>query len=211
MTDTVMPYDHPFTCAEFPHSLFHDFEYALRFELGGETVPTSRAIKRFIQAFERCDAVAADLFKETTSLWLLSSSYGKKKPAKKRLKPYKECGIRRSNFQYLGALSPEETQCSGDEIEENSFRHWDCLELAERGQLRELLWLALGCELNIRPACFSDMYFVDFERGLVLHPYDDRGMDVAAVRKADLLSLYRSRYDWLLDFSIDRMKAVFDT
>nr|WP_280818068.1 DUF3885 domain-containing protein [Zongyanglinia huanghaiensis] len=72
------------------------------------------------------------------------------------------------------------------------------------------MWLALGCELGIRPASFADIYFVDFKKGIVLYAYDDRGMDVSAVRKEDLMSLYKNRNSWLLEYGFDEMKTVFE-
>lgn len=202
-------FEHSFLCSEFPHAVFYKIEYALRFELGGEDVSTSRPLKRFIQAFDRGKTVAAELFGGSQSVWMLTSEYGGAKPRRKRLKPYKVCGLKRMDFQHLGAVSQRDNPDIDDEDGE-LFRHWDAVELTDRDQLNEVLWLALGGELGIQPASGADIYFVDFSKGLVLHPYDDRGMDVASIYKEDLSSLYKARKDWLLEYEMERMQALFE-
>ncbi|KAE9631690.1 DUF3885 domain-containing protein [Parasedimentitalea maritima] len=209
MTDILKHFEHPFPYGEFSHNLFDDTEFALRFELGGEDVSTDRPLKRFIQAYDRATSVATEVFSDTGCLWMLSSVYGDAEPRKKRLKPFKLCGLKKNNFQYLGAVS-QKGNPDFDEDDDEVFRHWDAAELEDLGQLREVIWLALGCELGIRPASFADIYFVDFKKGIVLYAYDDRGMDVSAVRKEDLMSLYRNRNPWLLEYGFDEMKAVFE-
>lgn len=209
MTDVLDTFDHSFNCSEFPHAIFYKFEYALRFELGGEGVSTLRPLKRIIQAFDRAKFVAAELFNESQSVWMLTSEYCGAVPRGKRLKPYKSCGLKRKDFQYLGSVSQRENPDVDNEDGE-VFRHWDAVELADQGQLNEVMWLALGGELGIRPASFAAIYFVDFAKGLVLHPYDDRGMDVAALCKEDLASLYSARKDWLLEYNREEIKALFE-
>ncbi|MFP3382337.1 DUF3885 domain-containing protein [Tritonibacter sp. SIMBA_163] len=73
-----------------------------------------------------------------------------------------------------------------------------------------MLWLTLGAEMGVRPTVSADIYVVDFARGLVLHPYDDRGMDVAGTQKGTLVPLYQEYHDWLQTFRIDEMRAAFE-
>ena len=208
MIDPKKEIETVFGCTELPHGLFYEFEAALRFELGGEDVSTKRPIKRFIQAFERADAVAAELFARS-SVWLLSSTFGDASPPKKHLKPFKTIGLSRSVFADFGAVA----QNDADHIEEfgeDRYRHWAGTLLGDPDLIKEALWLALGSELGIRPAANASLYFVDFENQIVLHPYDDRGMDVIATRREPLSDLYRSRHSWLLEYDMARMRTVFE-
>lgn len=41
-----------------------------------------------------------------------------------------------------------------------------------------LLWAVCAMDLGIQPKAAIRAYFIDFERKLVAHPYDDRGMDI---------------------------------
>lgn len=197
-----------FGCAELPHGLFYEFDVALRFELGGNGVSTDRPIKRFIQAFERAVSVAAELF-SNASVWLLTSAYGDAIPSKELLKPYKNIGLSPSDSIDHWAVA----QNDNDHIQEfgsDIYRHWAALPLESPDLIREALWLALGSELGIQPTVHASLYFVDFDNQVILHPYDDRGMDVIATRKEALVGLYRSRHSWLLDHDKKRMKMVFE-
>lgn len=197
-----------FGCTELPHGLFYEFEVALRFELGGEGVCSTRPIRRFVQAFERADAVAADLFARS-SVWLLSSAFGEANLPKKHLKPFKAIGLSQSDFTDLGAVAQNEADHI-EEFGEDLYRHWAGTVLESPDLIREALWLSLGSELGIRPAANASLYFVDFENRIVLHPYDDRGMDVIAMHRDALSDLYWSRHSWLLEYDMARMKSVFE-
>jgi len=55
-----------------------------------------------------------------------------------------------------------------------------------------LLWSSLAYEMPIEPKSPVVSHFLDLERGILLHVYDDRGMDVSALTAAPLLPLYKS-------------------
>ncbi|WP_412552238.1 DUF3885 domain-containing protein [Shimia sp. MIT1388] len=208
MTDIFAPFDHAFPCTEFPHALFYEWDHALRFELGGEDVPTSRPLKRFNQAIERASAVAEALFQRSEAIWLLTCYYGEEPRPKKYLKPLKHCGLHRKDFTHLGKVAQTDPDVVAD-FDTDQYRFWDAIQLTEKSQLQEVLWLVLGAELGIKPDLRTDAYFVDFQQSLVLHPYDDRGMDVAATPKDALIPLYHTFGDWLLEWNRPEMTASF--
>ena len=77
-----------------------------------------------------------------------------------------------------------------------SFRTW-------RPERR--CWLALAGEICIRPAAStlfsvssSRIYLVDFERGILAYPYDDRGMILAAMDGAALAETKDAFHRWLI-------------
>lgn len=74
--------------------------------------------------------------------------------------------------------------------------------------IEAVLWSAL----RIWPVARTPadcLYIVDFDRGLALWPYDDRGMDVIATSRGPLEDVYRQFGPWLLDYDRARMDAVF--
>lgn len=79
-----------------------------------------------------------------------------------------------------------------------------------RDALRPLLWGALATWLGIRPHLVGNLYLASPERGIVVHPYDDRGMDVAGPNHALLADLYARFNGYLLDYDRDRMRAFFE-
>ena len=50
---------------------------------------------------------------------------------------------------------------------------------------------------------------MDFARKVVVHPYDDRGMDVIGPDRDSLMPLYERLNGWLLDHDRNAMDAKF--
>lgn len=209
MADIIGRFGGEFTCREFPHAMFYEFEIGLRFELADDHVAGYRPLKRFTQALDRAREISGSLFGNANSLWVLSATYGDDKPGKDRLKPFEFCDIGSEAFQYLGKVA----QCDSDHIESfgsDVYRHWDALELGGCSKLDEILWLSLGRELGIQPSANSDIYIVDFDSSVALHPYDDRGMDVVSMNTNALKRLYSDYYSWLLRYDLSRMRTTFE-
>ncbi len=60
----------------------------------------------------------------------------------------------------------------------------------------------------MKPDQFGSL-LVDFQRGILVHVYDDRGMDVISSDRHVLEPLYRDFQDQLLDHDRRRMAGVF--
>ena len=58
---------------------------------------------------------------------------------------------------------------------------------------------------------FSDkeVYFVNLDKKLVLHMYDDRGLDIISSDKEILRPIYLKYSDWLLDYDRKTMDEIF--
>jgi hypothetical protein len=54
-----------------------------------------------------------------------------------------------------------------------------------------------------------DIYFINTTRKMIYHFYDDRGCDVIASRKEDLLPLYHELNEWILDYDREEIDGVF--
>lgn len=74
-----------------------------------------------------------------------------------------------------------------------------------------LLWNQIAQDLGVAPRAPVFAKLVDLERGICVNAYDDRGMDIIALTKEPLVSLYEECNDWLLDYDRARMAAVFES
>ncbi len=198
-----------FGIREFPHAMFYEFDHALRFELGGNGIGVNRPLRRFIQAFERARTISQVLFSQSAEVCILVASYGTVQLDKKRLKPFKLCGLSRSKFDYLGK-TPQVDEVPIAEFDSDLFRHWDMALLKDKQMMAEIIWLCIAPELGIRPSTRGlSVYLVDVENGLALHVYDDRGMDVVSVEKTPLMSIFAEYHNWLLDSDLAQMTETF--
>ena len=80
----------------------------------------------------------------------------------------------------------------------------------DRQTVPQLLWGAIANEIGIRPRIIGHVYLFDLDLEILLHPYDDRGMD-AIGNNYELLKLAYNKFDrYLLDYDRQIMRDRFD-
>ena len=72
-----------------------------------------------------------------------------------------------------------------------------------------LLWASIAYEMPIAPKAPVLSWLADFDAGVMLHVYDDRGMDVRALHRSTIEQIYRQFDAWLLDYDRPRMAVAF--
>ena len=187
-----------------PHALFYEFEFALRFELGGEQFGMNQPIRRFLQAHQRANSIAETVFGNATNVQAFIKSWGDSKgPA--------------SDFSRLKFVLPkigrgDFAEFTQSDVDEDEREFWHVAPISDALQIRELLWLDIASEMPVEPASYGhNTWLVDFEHEIILNAYDDRGLDVISTKKAMLQPLYEKFADWLLDYDRNKMDAVFKT
>ncbi|KMO28301.1 DUF3885 domain-containing protein [Methylobacterium aquaticum] len=193
----------------FPHALFYHARYALRFELDNDA---QGAPVQLIRAMDRARLIASDAFAESVTLTAVISYYSDRKTARRVS----------AAFDRLAKIGFRESLRGSDRVPRNDedhiaafgvdlYRCWHGADFDKSDDaMTALLWAALTRDLSITPStrCFS-VHIVDFARKIVVHPYDDRGLDVVAPDRQTLRPLYERRNDWLLDHDRKAMDATF--
>ncbi len=192
---------HSFGVDELPHAPFYEFEYALRFELGGEDWGMNRPIRRFMQAHDRAKSIADFIFHESKEVYAVISSDGDENSTGADFSRLQLCypDIRKKDFAYRTSY--------GD----GSFRYWHVAKITDTISMHELLWLDIASEMPVEPRSNGHQtYLVDFENSTALHAYDDRGMDVFSTKRDNLRKTYTTFRQWLLAYDIKRMQLNFE-
>ncbi len=185
----------------FEGGLFYVNEPALRFELsrGGSRV------EQFTQAYDRAREIAGHVFRGSASLVVVLAWPGEGPPVRHMdvFRSLRACGVRMGRPR---SCWTREYEADGDDPTERrtlvAFR-------ADASALDGLLWGALGVDLGIRPRLLARVYLADPERGLLLYPYDDRGMDVIGPDRERLRELFARFHDYLLAYDLARMEGFF--
>jgi hypothetical protein len=68
----------------------------------------------------------------------------------------------------------------------------------------------LAAELGVRPAIWWDLYIFDINLGVLIHPYDDRGLDVVGPNQEAIRKLYTENNEWLLDYDLEKMRSFYE-
>lgn len=182
----------------------------LRFELGGEEFDnTVQPVPRFLQAHRRASTVADALFRESC-IGVVAWNGSLPNPA--GLPDEVEDGF--VALQSTGFHAPQTSEWQavlypdlGDEADVWDLRSYDLgLDKIARDTL---LWHAVALEMPIYPSAPVVAFLIDPSTSVMLHVYDDRGMDVSAYDAAKLHGLYSGFADWLLDHDRERMTKLF--
>ncbi|MFT3690471.1 DUF3885 domain-containing protein [Paenirhodobacter sp.] len=194
----------------FPDSLFYEAKYALRFDLGGE-MPSHPL--RFLRAMDRAREVAATVFEQSLNLTAIVCYYDGERRSSRAASSFK--ALAQIGFQ-AEFSKPERIPLNDRdyiaEFGEDLCAYWCSAEMKRSCEDRDaLLWACTAREIGIFPKArwLSRIYIVDFDRGVVLNVYDDRGMDLAALDPDKLRPAYHAFSEWLLDHDRERMIMTF--
>lgn len=181
----------------------------LRFELGAEFDNTDQQVPRFLQAHRRASTIADALF-SGSCVGVVAWSGDMPDPT--ALPDEIEDGF--VALHSTGFDSPQTGEWSAtlypNSDDDESFWKFRSYELGRDKIARDtLLWHATAAEMPIYPSAPVVAFLIDPDASVMLHVYDDRGMDVMAVDPAKLRGLYSDFADWLLNHDRERMMRLF--
>jgi hypothetical protein len=180
--------------------LFYANERALRFELS----TSGGHLGQFEGAWDRGREILDFVFRDMERVAVVLSWVVERPSPLGHLAVFRalrECGLRVERPYDVWMETSEEDWGDAERVFV-AFR-------AGRDSIRPLLWGALAADLGIRPRLLCEVYLADVERGILAHPYDDRGMDVIGPNRPLLRDLYTRFTAYLLDYDRPRMDADF--
>lgn len=185
---------------------------SLRLKLGqrDEQLSLVDQVDQFVSAFDRARVILDHVFAGSSRLAVLFEYYGSGSIVGDIdfLRKTRECAGRIGRpHEYYHAWAPGQT--AEDIAECGPDVHTRVLFTIERRHLHRITWGTLAKDIGIHPCIPGWMYIADKELGIVAHPYDDRGMDIAGPNRQLLRRLYVEFNDWLLDYNRKRMDGGF--
>lgn len=174
--------------------------FRLRFELGGECLSNvTQPVPRFIQAFDRARHVAEAVFLDSAIVAVVGSSSSTTKSDDFR------------TLRDLGFAAPMIGEWAAPRYRGDGSCLWKCFDIgADRPARDTLLWCSVSAEMSVGPKASITTYLLEPTRRIVLHVYDDRGMDVSANRADALTATFVACDRWLLDYDRPRMAEAFE-
>ncbi len=165
-------------------------------------------IERFLDALARAKIITHACLENSERLTVLFSRYGPKEPVPATswaLGQLEDIGFDSARLVYLGAVR------QNDDFGDLRYRHWySCCLANEPAEIDKLLWNCVAEDMDVQPfAEWDDIHFVDLQKRMIVHVYDDRGMDVVAMDKETIEPFYTKFNDWLLDYDSEKMDQQF--
>ncbi|HEY0063165.1 MAG TPA: DUF3885 domain-containing protein [Telluria sp.] len=188
----------------YRYALFYNFPGGLRFELS----KGNSALDQALSALRRATAVCNDIFAGEEKILVHLESYAPQTRFSLRtmLRELKIAGITVPTVREFWIHEQEQADVADDDKEVALC----CAFEVPAAKLQNLLWCAITTDLGpIYPKPRCRIYLLHPNKGIVVHPYDDRGMDVISLRPSDLSGLYELHKDLLLDYDIEAMRQMF--
>ncbi len=186
----------------FERPLFYKYPGGLRFGLseGGSH------LKQFLTALRKAMTVCSDIFPTGSTLTLCVRAHTKSNPFAHRaqIRELRNAGLRipKSREVWLEPVNPD------DWFEATSPEWWlNVVFEVPLELLQNILWCGMATEFGtIKPNPECLLYLFNLQSGLMVWPYDDRGMDVVGPNREVLAGLYVKYSKWLLEHD----RAVMD-
>jgi len=185
-------------------------EVRLRFELGGEEFDnTVQQVPRFLQAHRRASIIADALFGGNC---VAVVAWNGRVPCSAGLDEGIQDGFVALQSTGFNAPMTNEWQAilypdPDDEAYVWALRSYD---LSDDKTARDtLLWHSIASEIPIYPSAAIVGCLLEPSKSVMLHVYDDRGVDVIASDPAQLLGLHAEFEEWLLDYDRERITKLF--
>jgi len=187
----------------YRYALFYNFPGGLRFGLSESGSPLDQALMALRKATVICD----DVFGEEERILVHLEAFA----------PASRFGLRKilRELRIAGFVIPKPRDVwleAEDQEDTDETVYWvSCAFEVSTAKLQNLLWCAVAADFgsSLRPNPRCRVYLFNPQKGIVVHPYDDRGMDVISRRTSALAGLYDRHNDLLLDYDIEAMRQTF--
>lgn len=178
----------------FAYAIFYKYENSLRFELSEGL----HWIDKFFSAYKKAEEVTNFILEGEKSLYVCFGFYGGESFLS-NLSIFK-------NIKLCEIKIPKEYFSWREEEEEydDVYRRFILFE-SNIDILKTLLWGALSLDLCIKPCPRTDIYIINKKLDTIIHPYDDRGMDVVSTNNKLLTDLYTKFSHYLYDYDREKM------
>jgi hypothetical protein len=196
---------------------YKESRFRLRFELGGEVYwQVTHVVPRFIQALERSRVLADNVFGDERTIAIVGSWKLSKKEISQRTRQRGATGyalIEKMGFADARMLSEWREKPAWFDQEDPSDGvpfDWKAYDITGLKEMRDtLLWASNAFEIGIEPSAPVVTYLFSPVSNIVMHVYDDRGVDIMALSPEPLMSLYRDFNQWILDYDRPRILEAF--
>jgi len=186
------------------HPIFYNCQYGIRFEIGVGDVYNKDMTPR------------KEYVENALSRVMTIYNNGIKSPAILLWEVYPQSEEDKSNFEILFSkkiipiLAQEEFSQDID-IDNYSIKqtqlYWD-LKKFKVPMDKVFHEIILG-DLGGSEAFISSIYLFDVENHVMLHLYDDRGLDIVAYDKNTLIPIYQQFNTWILDYDRNKIEKIF--
>jgi hypothetical protein len=190
----------------YRYALFYNFPDGLRFGLSEGGSP----LDQVLTALRKATVICNDVFGAEERILVHLGAFAPASPfgLRKMLRELQVAGIAIPKVRDVWVDAEDLT---GEDDDEENGSWVSCAFEVPKAKLQNLLWCAFtndfGSSLLPNPHC--RIYLLNPNAGIVVHPYDDRGMDVNSRSTSALAGLFERHNDLLLEYDMEAMRRTF--
>ncbi len=207
MTDDLISYfrEH-FPALVLGDALFYTWPIGIRFDLGGR----ARSAEDFAKVQRRATALFEAIFIPGDACIVVSQDWpdgDTPNHGQTHLLMLSDFAVK----QAVGLLQPSGhvriQEVDGDETSSYTLTWFE--QSARDFRYDSILAGIANADHARFPALSGKVYFVNPRTNVIMHMYDDRGLDIIAQTKPTLTPLYRNFDSWILDYDRNRIDTLF--
>ena len=189
--------------------------YSLRFELSDISQHPNNAITRFISSFERARTLARAALPSQGMVAVIAALPAPHLELNAEPNGWGEGVSAFDCLAQIGVATDSPLASFADcfwpsDRGDPEHEPWDHRAISITSREADiLLWVQIATDLGIGPIAPVQSKLVDPARGVLVHAYDDRGMDVTSLERGETQGLYEAYETWLLDYDRPRMASAF--
>ena len=191
--------------------LFYSWDFGLRFDL---QVGDTNIDEYFKKVTKRATTIFETAFVKSDNVFLIFMDY-----------KYRRRKIRFSNFLFQQIDRLTKTAVSYSK-EKRLYEPYDKLDIrniaiikttAQEINCANILTAISHTDFGARQPRLDqnsfftakEVYFVNIDKKLIFHMYDDRGLDIIAAEKETIRPIYTKHTDWILDYDREQIDKQF--
>jgi hypothetical protein len=193
--------------------LFYGWNVSIRFELGDPPIFRLNKEHYMERVYYRSLELFRALHDKEDEVLLITNAYFADKPKNtvKMLNLYRKYIKKKEPIRALRLEILPDTDCDPDEAPDprnNMYRYWTKCRIEDLNY-SQLIRAICNHDVGIKPMIYHRVYFININKKTIFHIYDDRGCDVIASSREELMGIYKGFNDWILDYDRERINRVF--
>lgn len=193
-----------FSGLEIKMPLFYNWDLGLRFDLQQEfTNPVCTDDDGYFkEVYHRAKNLFDFCFNKEDQVYVAIFSY-----------KWRKQRIRKSNFIFKLFKDQSHPKLEFSKISNRyeSNEKWNRLIIKKKVENIDIDNLVKGlCNTDfpmMKPSISEEVYLININKKLIFHVYDDRGLDILATNKKNLLDIYNNFDSWILEYDREKIKA----
>lgn len=194
--------------------LFYKTDIALRFEIGLNSPPYNNEFEKYVQGvyiksqllFNAINDKKDDLFFVVN----IRQDAEENIPSIQEMDVFKGYIKNKDLIRNIDSIKLPYYLYEDDE-EDNMVTYRYILKCKVKDiRTKDLLRAIANQDIRLNPKVYEECFFINIDKKIIYNLYDDRGFDIIGHKKEDLQYLYNKYNEWLMEYDMKKMDAIFN-